>query len=273
MKEVNLFEYLDFRLYMRDYYLMRKHLNPHYSYQYITQKYNLGSRSHFYDVLHGRVLTAKYLAKYLLIFEFNSEREKEYFSALVHYNQSSSREDQEKAFATMVRSSEKLRTMSLDGQSISLFSHWYLPIIYQAMEIYSGQSSLDEIYSGCSVHISENEFLTGVQLLKENNWISYQENAGWQLRHHHLRLDKRDNNIFLQNYHYSLLEEGRKHYLNKEEGQNLLSVSVGIEKEQLGEVQKILKEAQQKISLLSRKNDKGEELWQVNIQLFQLWQK
>ncbi len=84
MDNPDLHDYLDFRKYLQDIYLYRKHVNQRISYQVLALKFNLGSRSHLYDIIHGRTLTSRYLPRYLEMLSLSGQ-DAEHFKALVDF--------------------------------------------------------------------------------------------------------------------------------------------------------------------------------------------
>jgi uncharacterized protein (TIGR02147 family) len=82
----NIFEYIDYRRYLRDAYEERRKENPKFSYRFIAGKVGFSSPGFFANVLSGKKdISLKLVLKFAELFKLG-RKEKEYFETLVLFN-------------------------------------------------------------------------------------------------------------------------------------------------------------------------------------------
>ena len=82
----NIFEYIDYRQYLRDAYEERRKESPKFSYRFIAGKVGFSSPGFFANVLSGKKdISLKLALKFAELFKLG-RKEKEYFETLVLFN-------------------------------------------------------------------------------------------------------------------------------------------------------------------------------------------
>jgi uncharacterized protein (TIGR02147 family) len=129
-----IFEYLDYRAFLKDALKERKHSNPHFSYRYISNFLNLKSPGFFNWVLQGKKRLPDLLVpKIADLFKLGKE-EREYLALLVKYNHCASITEREWLF-NQLSGFYKKQMKELEPGQYQLFSQWYYLAIRELLRV------------------------------------------------------------------------------------------------------------------------------------------
>lgn len=131
---INLFEYLNYREFLRDAYEERHASDWRFSHRYIAEKVGFDS-SMFNKILQGkRNLTARQISSFAEIF-CRDDREKKYFADMVAFNQAKTHSESRLYLEKLVATKEcKVETVAKD--QFEYFDHWYHAVIRELVTIY-----------------------------------------------------------------------------------------------------------------------------------------
>ena len=128
-KRVNVYEYLDYRAYLRDHYVERKENGRGFSYRAFSRRAGLKSPNYLKLVMDGeRNLSASMAEKFSVGCGLSGE-ESRYFVALVGFNQASSSAERNTHYEQLTASSQYRKTHKLELAHAAYHSTWYLPAI------------------------------------------------------------------------------------------------------------------------------------------------
>ncbi|MDB4987527.1 MAG: hypothetical protein JWN04_2705 [Myxococcaceae bacterium] len=128
-KDVDVFQYLDYRAFLRDYYLERKARRPGFSYRGFSRRAGLGSPNYLKLVIEGeRSLTPAMAARFAKACGLADESAA-FFEHLVAFNQAKSVREREDCFARLTGFRRHRSVRRLDLKHADYHSTWYLPAI------------------------------------------------------------------------------------------------------------------------------------------------
>ncbi len=118
----SLFEYEDYRTFIKDYFTLRKSIKSSFTQRYFANRSGISSPAFFNYVLHGkRNLSAKTLKKVSEALELNRTKA-EYFENLVHFNQSDEQSEKMSYFNEMVRLRKRVNYVSVTSKQSN---YWF----------------------------------------------------------------------------------------------------------------------------------------------------
>ena len=124
---INLFEYLNYRDFLRDAYEERHASDWRFSHRYIADKAGFDS-SMFNKILQGkRNLTERMVSVFADIF-CNDAREKSYFANMVAFNQAKTHSESRRFLEKLVAPKE-CKVEDLAKDQFEYFDHWYHAVI------------------------------------------------------------------------------------------------------------------------------------------------
>lgn len=159
------FEYLDYRAYLKDAYEERKSETPFYSYRIMAEAFGLFP-SNVFRILNGDGhLPARCHSRALEILGL-SGRAAEYFLLLVSY----SRERSSKAKSEILEKAMTLRDVerrTLETQELEYFTHWWTSVVRALLEITDGKALPSELAKSLQPPVPEADVRASLALLTE----------------------------------------------------------------------------------------------------------
>lgn len=125
----SVYEYLDYRAFMRDHYVARKAEDKKFSFRYLARHAGFSSSNFFKLVMDGqRNLGPNAAEKVATALKLGPD-EAEFFSLLVAMNQSSTVAERNRAFERVAANRRFRAARKLDGPLFEYLTHWYYPAI------------------------------------------------------------------------------------------------------------------------------------------------
>lgn len=136
---VNVFDYLDYRKYLQDYYEEKKRVNPVFSYQVMARKAGFANRGFVYNLVNGkRSLSKQNLIKMVSALQLNKSKAK-YFETLVAYSQAESPVEKQELFRTLNglrgRGKGQSDAQRLRRDQYEYYSTWYHSVIRSLLDM------------------------------------------------------------------------------------------------------------------------------------------
>ena len=125
----NIFEYTDYRAYLRDYYVAEKARRPAFSYRYFARRAGHTSPNFLKLVIEGkRNLGPASVTAFARALELDAE-EASFFAELVSYGQAKSDADKNKHLTRITAARNYRKAGKIEGHLFDYLVHWYLPAI------------------------------------------------------------------------------------------------------------------------------------------------
>jgi uncharacterized protein (TIGR02147 family) len=120
-----LFAYTDYRRFLADWFADRKRANSRFSLRVLAERSGFKARDYLLRVMRGeRNLSAEGVAKLSGFFRF-SEKQAEYFSALVQFNQARATEEKERCYARLSEVRKYGAHQRLRQDQFEYLTAWY----------------------------------------------------------------------------------------------------------------------------------------------------
>jgi uncharacterized protein (TIGR02147 family) len=125
----SVYEYTDYRAYLRDYYVAEKARRPAFSYRYFARRAGHTSPNFLKLVIEGkRNLGAASISAFARALELDAE-EAGFFAELVAYGQAKSDDAKNRHMSRIMAARNYRKAGRIEGQLFEYLSHWYLPAI------------------------------------------------------------------------------------------------------------------------------------------------
>lgn len=173
---VNLFEYLNYREFLRDAYEERHSGDWRFSHRYIAERAGFDS-SMFNKILQGkRNLTERLVAEFADIF-CNDSREKSYFADMVAFNQAKTHSESRQYLEKLVATKE-CKVEDLAKDQFEYFDHWYHAVVRELVTFYPYVG--DDAALGLMVRppITASQVKSSIALLERLSMIRKDEATG-----------------------------------------------------------------------------------------------
>jgi uncharacterized protein (TIGR02147 family) len=126
---INLFEYQNYRLYLKDYYNDQKKSKKYFSYRYFSKKAGINASAFLYYVINGKRNLTKSSIEKISATIGHSKEEKDYFENLVFFNQAQTIAEKVMYYSRIVECRKPLFMKTVDRDQYEFYSKWYHSIL------------------------------------------------------------------------------------------------------------------------------------------------
>jgi uncharacterized protein (TIGR02147 family) len=159
------FEYLDYRAYLKDAYEERKTETPFYSYRLMAESFGLYP-SNVFRILHGEAhLPARCQTRAIEVLGLTG-RSAEYFQLLIAY----ARERSVRERSKILEKAMALRDVSrrpVEERELEYFARWWTPVLRSALDLTGGRAVPSELGSLLQPPVDEKSAKKALDLLIE----------------------------------------------------------------------------------------------------------
>lgn len=131
---VKIFDYFDYRLFLKDSYQAAKARNPAFTHRYIENKAGLKSAGHFAQILQGRCNISPAVSARLSAVLQLKKKESDYFEALVFYGQAKTHEEKNRYFSRLMAFKET-RHRKVAPDQHEFYGRWYFSAVRELLDI------------------------------------------------------------------------------------------------------------------------------------------
>lgn len=266
----NIFEYTNYRKFLKDSYIYKKSVSHKFSHRYIAGKVNAGSCGWFSDIVNERInLTRTYLLKIGNLFELTG-KVRDYFEELVNYNQAVSSEDKEYHLKKVI-SLNNLSSTQVRKEQFEFYSKWYIPAIRELLFVYDFRDNFKELSKKLTPEIKVKDAKTAIEILLSIGLIRINKNGFYKPFDPILEKDSAFTSEYWGLYMQSNIELARESvYRYKKKERNISAVTVPLSKDSFNKAQEKITELRKLILKLSEDDKNRNQVYQCNIQLFPL---
>ena len=134
MSNITIFEYTNYRSYLRDKYDELKKVSSSFSYRFFSKQCGYSSPNYLKLVTDGdRNLSIESIAKFSVFFKMN-KKESEYFKQLVLFNQSKNSQEKKDLAEQILKSSVFKRIHPLAKDQFLYTSNWYYVAVREILQ-------------------------------------------------------------------------------------------------------------------------------------------
>ncbi|MBD3317889.1 MAG: TIGR02147 family protein [Chitinivibrionales bacterium] len=167
----NIYDYNDFRAYLRDYQRARFLFDKRFSRTGMCRLLGLpNSRSYFNDIVKGKKITAAYVERFIRVLEL-ANSEATFFRALVKFNQAESPGERELYFEQLIRLNRSPKKV-LDRRMYKYYKEWYHSAIRALLDVIDCKGDAKTLAHALNPRITVREARLSIKLLLELGLIS-----------------------------------------------------------------------------------------------------
>ena len=263
-------QYTNYRVFLHDYYAFKKSTLPAFSLRFFAAKAGLSSHAHLKLVMDGkRNITKNTVVKIIQGLNLVDERAT-YFENLVFFNQAKT--DKEKAFyyGKLVKSTPGSRLHKMDKAQFRIFTEWYHSVIREMVELRGFNPAPEWISRRLGGTISPAQAAESLKLLTSLGLISKTAN-GYRQSQSLITTDDEVNDLLVKQYHGQMLDLAKTSMENvSAEKRDISAVTFAIQRKDFPALKKHLQLMRKELLDFSSEAGSGEDVVQVNIQLFPL---
>ncbi len=266
---MNIFDYFDYRKYLKDYYENKKKQNFFFSYRYVGKKVELDP-GYLVKVLQGKHhIAQKTISKFIKLCKMD-ENEGEYFENLVYFGKAKS-EKQIKLYFEKLLSLKDAKTIKTEPNQYEYYQKWYYSAIRSLIGCIGFKGDYKSLAEKLSPKISVKETKKAIKLLEKLKFVKKQKDNTYTLTDTLITTGDEWHSIAIRQFQREtihLAEESLTRH--PKDIRDISTVTMGIHHEDLEEIKELLKEFRSSVMKFTEKSQNPDSVYQLNIQLIPL---
>jgi len=267
----NIYEYVSYRDYLRDYYEAGKERSSAFSYRYLARKAGFSSPNFYKLVMDGdRNIGPESVEQFADALELDDE-ERQFFADLVEFEQAEDVEARNEAFERIAARRRFQRARRIDRSMFEYLSHWYHPAIRELAARPDFRDDPEWIAERLTPNVEPEvvreslELLFDMELLvREADGSISRGDPSWTTGHE-------VGSLAVGNFHRQMLERAADSIeAFDSELRDVSALTVCIDPEIVGEFKERLHEFRETLLHLAEESEAAEVVYQINMQLFPL---
>ncbi len=268
-----IFEYLDYREFLKDYYQQKKNANPSFSLRVFSDKIGFKAKDFISRIMNGEknlsIQSIPKVAKGLKL----GKHETSFFMGLVKFNQARSMDERNTAFEEMqevlkvIRFAEK--QYLLGHCQYLIFSHWRHLTIRSLIGMFGFNGDYKTLAKQVSPKITVTEAKESVQLLEESMLIKKDAEGNYKLTDSAITTGDRTSRLALRGFHQHCLKLGADS-IDREppDSRHISGLTLGISKESYHRIVERVNAFRKEIALIAEEDSDADKVYQMQFLLF-----
>lgn len=245
---INLFEYLDYRIFLKDWYEFQKKNIRGFSFRSFSLKSGFGSPNFLKRVIDGdRNLTnesLKQVAKGLGL----TKQETEFFEKLVRFNQSDNHQEKNLYYEQIIKTQKFTKLKPFEKDQYDFCSAWYHPIVRELVTCQDFDGTPEWLAKTLRPSIPPPLAKKSLELLERLNFIRKTKNGKWEQTESVVTTGPEATAVVTLNYHRNVLDLV-KHQMTRigPKERDVSVLNLGVKKGTLTLIKKRVQEFRQEI--------------------------
>jgi uncharacterized protein (TIGR02147 family) len=265
----NIFEYHDFRAFLRDMYTFKKEQYQQFSYRSFALKAGFSSPNFLKLVMDGqRNLTNESVAKMAQGFSLK-KNEREYLESLVFMNQAQNHDERNHYYQKTISLKNNTVIKHLEKASYEYFSKWYYPVIREIVTFGNGNLSAEQIALLLNPPITAHEAQKAITALVELDLIRKAPSGGWEQCDKTISTGPEVRSLVVANYHRAMLrmatESIERHPADQ---RDITALTLSISPDRINLLKERIAAFRRELLEVAGEAENPDRVIQINFQLF-----
>lgn len=268
-KAGRIFDYLDYREFLKQRYLAFKRKSSVFSYRYIAGKVGMDAGS-FNGILKGkRKLDPALAGKVAQVFGLNVY-EKEYFEALVLYCQAKNHGERTLLLEKLLRL-RGIQVKKLEGRQFEFYGKWYYSALRELLNCNPGSVDASALGKLLRPAITAEETQEALRLLLDLGLIEQGDDGAYRVAENLITSGEGARAAAMNTFHLAMAGLAAWAIQEVEPGERDFSaLTLNCSQDSLQDVKSILRQARRDILQRVEKDARSEVVLQINFQVFPL---
>ncbi len=263
------FQYIDYRLFLRDYYSEKKATTRHFSYRYFCSKAGISSPVFLKLVMEGKSnISVEMIDKFTKALSFN-KHESRFFKHLVQFNQAKTAEEKQDHYAVLVTMSNNVSRHVLGSEQFEYLSKWYNVVIRELICQHDFEDDFLALASSIVPPITKKEAATSVKLLLRIGLIVKQPDGTYRHTDRALATNREIAGPAIRAFNKTMIDLAKQAVDTIENTErNVSGMTVGLSKSSYDVLCAEIESFKDRIAAIVHNSADVDSVYQMNLQLF-----
>ena len=274
-KKLNIYGYVNYRFFLKDYYNLQKKQTRYFSYRYFSNKAGFSSHNVLKQVINGeRNIAVKSISKFCHALNLTS-RECDYFRLMVFFNQSKNEDEKNELFKEMFRYKQTSRAKKLSELQYKMYSEWFHAVIRELVSFKDFKEDYTAIAKSLTPTITPGQVKKSLRLLKDIGLIKKGRDGKWVQCDPIIKTAREVESLSIRNHNRRMIQLAEEAIVKvKPQDREISGMTLGISKKAFKEIKKKIQDFKDEVlSDVLADSTESEEVYQLNFQLFPLIKK
>ncbi len=273
MKLPNIYEYYNYRQYLRDYYDTRKQIDRKFSYRFFAQVAGYNSSGLYKNIVEGiNNLTPTYIPKFQKALKLTAPQLL-YFNLIINYTHETNADDRDCIFKQMMLL-QPANTKQLKRNQMKFFSKWHHVAIHQALSVIDFTDNFTELARFINPPIKTLEARQSIDLLQKLELIKKDDALFWRPAETSMVGSKEVGVTAIHEYQNLMMDQAKlAQSLFPREERHIITQTVAATDKALTRIKEKINSVQEEIITIVQEevsDSRKERVYQLNIQYFPL---
>jgi uncharacterized protein (TIGR02147 family) len=269
--KLNIFEYLSYQVFMRDFYETRKKQNSFFSYRFMGKVVDLDP-GFLVKVIQGKILLPERSISAVAKLCKLGEKETEYFEALVQYGRAKAPHEIKARFERLL-ALRGLESQPLEPNQYDYYKKWYQSAVRALLTFWDFQGDYEALAARVHPRISAQEARESVALLEKTGIIQKNRYGKYEVIGPPITTGEKWQSTAIRNYQQESIELALQSLVNDPKTvRDISTVTVAVRFSDLEEIRARIKELRQSLMHLMADGGEPDCVYQINFQAFPLTQ-
>ena len=268
-----IFEYLDYREFLRDYYQSKKAANPAFSLRAFSDKIGFKAKDFISRVMQGdKNLSTQSIQKIVTGLKFG-KREASFFEELVWFNQAETMDEKNSWFQKMQNELKIVRFTEGQHQlafyQYQVYSHWRHLVVRSLIGMYGFHGDFTSLAKSVHPTITIEEAKESVELLEKCNLVKKNEDGSYELVNKDITTGDRTSKIALRGFHQHCLALGAESIdRDPPTMRNISGLTLGISQAGYEKIVERMSAFRKEIAQIANEDKDADKVYQMQLLLF-----
>ncbi len=269
----DIFDFTDYRKFLKCYYEERKASSPAFSYQFLASKAGFSNKGYVYNLIKGkRSLSKSNLFKMCEALDLNKQQT-EYFEALVSFNQAEGFKEKNHYFEKL----NQIRKKNIPRNDMQMvaeeqyeyYSTWYHSTIRSIIDMYQFSDDYTWLARMVNPQISVKQAKHSVELLSRLGMIRKEADGIYRVTGKNITTGKDIMKLAVQSFHLQCNDLARNAILNlPKEERNATGLTMGISQSTYSRLCDEIFHFQNRIAEIVNEDHDADRVYQLNFCMF-----
>ena len=265
---INVYDFLDYREFLKLAIDERKAANKNFSLRFMAQKLEVNSAGLISQIVSGkRNLSQDLIPAFCSLFKLN-RRQSEYFSHLVSYNQSKKMVDK-KTHLEKIISFKESPFQTIDIDKYQLFERWYYIAIREILALFPFRGDFQQLARMTIPPIKSQQAKEAIEVLLRLGFIEKDTKGVYHRKDQVMTTGDKAQDVSIHNFINNSMVLAQDALENQpKQDRSLSTVTLSLSEKEYGLINEEIKAFRQKILKIAMNSKEVDRVYQFNFQAF-----